>query len=95
MWTQVPHLTFEGWDRGRGVRHLGRVPRGLSGTGFAEKGRDTKGGGFHLHEKDTSDKTGLKLLSQLKGLLADEDMNQSSPQDRQRQVNQLMTELQQ
>ena len=48
-----------------------------------------------IFEKDSSDKTGLKLLAKLKGLLAGEDLQQDSPKERHRQINKLMTELQQ
>ena len=48
-----------------------------------------------IFEKDSSDKIGLKLLAKLKGLLAGEDLQQDSPKERHRQINKLMTELQQ
>ena len=48
-----------------------------------------------IHERDTYDKTCLILLLQLKGLLAGEDLSQTSAADRRHQVNKVMTELQQ
>ena len=47
-----------------------------------------------LHEKHRCDKMGIHLLSQLKGVLAGEELSDVNATYKQQQRNKLMTELQ-